>query len=406
MWLLAIGTWQIAFAQQSPIEVSFSVLPDGYPNVTVRNNYSRSITGFIMTVNPAGAGSNIRDEVRSYHDVYINNHHDRKIARGDSLTIPVPHIVGTDATKLEPRFMAVVFEDGTAWGDDHWISKITSMRKRLAEEIQVLQGILDLGIQANLPGDALLAQVENERSLRAIQNQTAELEVSLIDNLALDNMVEGLRSIAVVDQTSIRGKAFRRLGARMEEWRLALASAVSPVLKNISLTDVPLTNVSRQHVRFVRSATPLPIALRSTMKMPFTMLQAECTAANSSFVVPAVNNPNNCGTTIWELVATASDGARLDVGQTTAFGQCYGNYTDCQGTFHNPTNTGMAGIKFAPHSFLDNNTPAVKFGWSIDNWQAASYQACSCTDPDPDGETETSPTKGVILSPFWIHDCS
>jgi hypothetical protein len=51
--LILVGTWQLGLCQQSPIEINFLVLSDGHPVVAVTNNYSRPITGFIMTVNPA-----------------------------------------------------------------------------------------------------------------------------------------------------------------------------------------------------------------------------------------------------------------------------------------------------------------------------------------------------------------
>lgn len=394
--LLFAGICQSGWCQQPRIEAAFSVLQDGHPVMTIKNNYVHPITGFIMTVNPGGANLSTSDEARSYHDVYINHHYDRKIARGDSQTIAVPYIVGIDVSTLKPQVRAVVFEDGSSWGEDPWISKIAAMRRRLFEELAVLQEVVENGIKASSPVETLVTQVEAERNLRQLADQSADLEISLIDNLAVDNFVQGIRDAPLSSGNPRALSKAVSLRARLQEWRQALGGASSP-----PVSSAPHTPLGSPEAR-VQPPTYVLASLKAKLAMPFSIIQQQCTVSNASFMV---GTPTSCGTVAWELVAMASDGVKLDEGQTTAFGQCYGNYTDCDGTFHPGTSTPTAAVHLQQSSFTDGNTPAVKFGWKIDNWQAATYQACSCDDPDPSGETENPPVLGAILGTFFIHDC-
>ena len=111
--------------------------------LAIRNTYKLPVTAFIMTVNPAGGESLSGGEVRSYFDVHINYKGDAEIAPGALYEVPVAHLLGIGASSLKPRIRAMVFSDGSTWGETTWISKILDMRGRASDELEAVKAILD-----------------------------------------------------------------------------------------------------------------------------------------------------------------------------------------------------------------------------------------------------------------------
>jgi hypothetical protein len=109
----------------------------------------------------------------------------------------------------------------------------------------------------------------------------------------------------------------------------------------------------------------------------------------------------------WDLRLTASDGTVIDMGSATAYGACFGNYTDCANVYHAATNTGAAGVKLGLAHYYDQNGDSyeIVFAWSLDNWSSATYNSCSCNDVNPNGVTEVPPVRNFIFSQIVKYIC-
>src|SRR3954465_9149917 len=92
-----------AFAGNGNLHFATSVATDsGKPILSVTNNYTEPITGFVMTVNPYGYKSDHQAHDDIYYDIFINYLGDDPIPTGSSRQRPVAFIEGTPYDDLRP----------------------------------------------------------------------------------------------------------------------------------------------------------------------------------------------------------------------------------------------------------------------------------------------------------------
>jgi len=389
---------QTGSAQRRPVDITLDMLSDGHPVVTIKNNSVSPITGIVMTVNPSGGDASTGSQVRSYFDVYINRGHDLRILSAGSHTMPVAHVVGIDKSTLKPQIRAVIFEDGSKWGDVLWVSKIVRMRKRLFDELGTVGELLDRGISSNSSADQIRTEIERERDIRVNENQSSEVEISQIDNMVLAHAAEELRRTSQVNSSQANTELpIAHLKRSLEMWRRHLGSARTPRDEQGTSQLMPSFNSNSRAASTVPNfgVRLKPAALKGlprTLPPSYIAYAASCDAADVSVQITPTTV---CGTRLFELMTRITDGTVIDMGQAVATGQCIGSYTDCQGTPHNAT-TSLPPTRIFFHNPLASGVE-VQFSWTLDEYTQATFTGCSCNDPNPQGSTLVPPVDQPFL---------
>lgn len=401
--LFAFLLGQIASAQQQPFDVTPGMLSDGHPAVTIKNNSVYPITGIIMTVDPSGGASVTGNEVRSYFDVYINRNHDLRILSGGSHTFPVAHIVGIDKSTLNPQIRAVVFEDGSTWGDVSWVSKITSMRKRLFEELGTAGDLLEKGVRGNASADQIRSEVERERDVRINEDRFSDVEIPRIDAAILAHVSRELRraSQANSGSQSKTEAPIVHLKRHLEMWRRYVGSARSMPAPGTGQITSSFNATSHRASSGSNLGAKLRLASLRTSPGTLSHSAPYVVSCDATDVSVQIGPRTTCGSVNFDLKAMTTDGEVIDFGLAASNAQCIASYTDCQGTFHDAS-TSPPATRIFVHDSIANGTEA-EFHWILDNYTQASFTACSCDDPNPNGQNLVNPVNiPVIASPATV----
>lgn len=168
--------------------VSYAYSPTPAAQVRVTNNYSSPLTGVvIVTVGPHG-GRGI-----TWFDSAINFRHDQPIKPGESRTFAVGHALNQDASTLQPKVMAVTFDDLSSAGDSQWVFRFHSRRKAAYEEIAAVSALLGQALSEHQPNDEIIATLHGlQGSLRTSNpDKHARAAASLVIEAAMSNLERG-----------------------------------------------------------------------------------------------------------------------------------------------------------------------------------------------------------------------
>jgi hypothetical protein len=170
--LLAATT---ALAQEQPVAISVTTT-DGHPMVNVRNLNTLPLEAFLLVVSPAETNQPM---THMLYDVHANYKHDTPIPPNASTDLPLPvlRVTSTGNANLPtsavsnvpvPILCAVIFSDGTTWGDGACIQDLLSRRKALAACLQDVMALLQRIADQHLDREqaiAVLQQAWKERRL-------------------------------------------------------------------------------------------------------------------------------------------------------------------------------------------------------------------------------------------------
>jgi len=159
-----------ALAQEQPVSISVTTA-NGHPMVSVKNTHTLPLEAFLIEVNAATTNQRI---TRMFYDVHANYKHDTPISPGASTELPLPVSTVTPTASATsavssvpiPVLCAVVFSDGTTWGDGACIQDLLSRRKALAACLQDVMALLQRITDQNLTREqalAILQQAWKER---------------------------------------------------------------------------------------------------------------------------------------------------------------------------------------------------------------------------------------------------
>jgi hypothetical protein len=137
-----------ALAQEQSVAISVTTI-DGHPMVSVRNLNTLPLEAFLLEVSSAETN---QPTIHMSYDVHANFKHDTPISPGSSTELPLPVLTVTQpgnaslpigAPKVyAPVLCAVIFLDGSTWGDGACIQDLLSRRKALAASLQDVMGLL------------------------------------------------------------------------------------------------------------------------------------------------------------------------------------------------------------------------------------------------------------------------
>jgi hypothetical protein len=168
----------------------------GQPIATVRNNCSSPITGLIIkskwrSVRGSGsAGAVITFDPSTNDPAYA------PIPGGGTREFTVGYDVGGDTSRAHPELKAVIFADGSTYGDPDWVAELRGVRRCFIEELAAVELVLTRAKENGLDNHAIISLVEERRSSlkAAIPENSAtgtigcRLSVELIDDTAVDNL--------------------------------------------------------------------------------------------------------------------------------------------------------------------------------------------------------------------------
>lgn len=214
----------LATAKQQ--DVSISVIKDtDHPMVSIFNGYSGSIEGFLITVDTAQGGKPL---TRIYYDVHSNYKHDIAVVPGTSQQVPLPRVVGQDLPL--PTLRAVLFSDGTAWGDDSWVQELLHRRKVLLDRLEEVMGVLQNISAQNLEREDALDMIEKARKARrdATPGATPEERVwnDQVFYMAIKNLQGNPRGNGKIPDLPV---TLKRLNRALTAWFSDLQTAQPPL---------------------------------------------------------------------------------------------------------------------------------------------------------------------------------
>ena len=153
-----------ALAQEQLVSISVTTA-NGHPMVSVKNTHALPLEAFLIEVNEATTNQRI---TRMFYDVHANYKHDTPISPGASTELPLPVSTVTPAGNATsavssvpvPVLCAVVFSDGTTWGDGACIQDLLSKRKALAACLQDVMALLQQITNQDLTREQALAVLQ------------------------------------------------------------------------------------------------------------------------------------------------------------------------------------------------------------------------------------------------------
>jgi hypothetical protein len=156
-----------ALAQEQPVSISVTTTDD-HPMVSIKNMHSLPLEAFLVEVNAAATNQRM---TRMFYDIHSNYKHDKPVSPGASTELSLPVSTVTPAANANsptsvvssvpvPVLCAVVFSDGTTWGDGACIQDLLSRRKALASCLQDVMALLQQIADQNLAREQALAVLQ------------------------------------------------------------------------------------------------------------------------------------------------------------------------------------------------------------------------------------------------------
>lgn len=208
-------------AQSDLVNLSVAETKDG-PVFVVTNHNTPAITSFLVTA-PSLTKSG-KPLTRFYFDTYVNYRRDYPIVTRDSEQMPLPHVAGRPAP--QPILRAVIFEDGSSWGEASWVDELLQRRALALRALNNIDRILEAAATQNLSRENLLDALQQERAREAAVNPGLRPEDGvLLDSVfqtAIANLSGGMQGNGKIPKVS---EAIFYLKHMLNSWRGQLQSA-------------------------------------------------------------------------------------------------------------------------------------------------------------------------------------
>jgi hypothetical protein len=182
-----------ALAQGSIVRMSVATV-NGRPVISVFNGHRLPIEAFLVTVDISGKGGHL---TRIYYDVHVSYKHALPVVGGTSRQVPLPHIVG--ATQPVPTLRAVIFSDGTTWGEKSWVDELLRRRTILADRLQEVMALLQKVSDDKLTKDQGIAFLQHAREERKLAATGATPEEQVVQDLPFYSAIKSIDPPKEVD---------------------------------------------------------------------------------------------------------------------------------------------------------------------------------------------------------------
>lgn len=213
--MLMAGT---AMGQSSGNRVSVVYSLSPRPHLTVTNNYSSPLIGMVIVMSTADATHRIVDGC--WFDSGTNFVRQPPLKTGQSYSWPVGPL--DEASDLQPRLMAVAFEDSKPAGDPQWLHELHVRRQAAYDEIGVVTTLLNQAVAQDQPSaqiDSTLRNMKDALEKNKMQDAEARVAASIVLETATVDLESAGAGGASGDGQKTIGTTILPLFA---EWRAAL----------------------------------------------------------------------------------------------------------------------------------------------------------------------------------------
>jgi hypothetical protein len=132
------------FPEKPPVQFQILQTAEHEPRIVVTNLHQYALTAFIARTDPA-AGDSITNTM--VFDALARVGLLAPVPRGLSFVTGVPHVVGESFP--DPVLVAAVWEDGSTFGPDDLLARISSARSALADSYDRAIAMLQTGLDKN-----------------------------------------------------------------------------------------------------------------------------------------------------------------------------------------------------------------------------------------------------------------
>lgn len=136
------------------VSMTYSLKPQ--PRVTVTNDYSSPLTGLVIIVTSKAAPNRTAGVI--WYDSGLYFTHNSPLDPGQSYSFRVGPV--NKAPSLQPRIMAVAFQDGESFGSRHWLSEVHLRRQAAYKEIGAVTALLKEALARHEPNAEIVSTLK------------------------------------------------------------------------------------------------------------------------------------------------------------------------------------------------------------------------------------------------------
>ncbi len=158
------------FPEKPPVLFEFAESAEHRPLIIITNLHQYPLTAYVVQTEPKSA--NDTPQTLTYDALTRMGGLLAPIPRSLSHKIGVPHIVG--APVPDPKLVAAVWEDGSTFGPDDLLARISNIRKAQADSYDLAIATLKTGLEKNWSVEEYVTAAQKLRP--ALPSQPASME--------------------------------------------------------------------------------------------------------------------------------------------------------------------------------------------------------------------------------------
>jgi hypothetical protein len=361
--LLSLTVWVVGVAAiycmgEGPhYAANVVITADSRPTIQLTNLSESPLTAFIITTEISDPKLGHRVEL--YFDNVVNYGHDRSLMPRKSAMIPLPFVVGSDPTMNSSKVRAVIFEDGTTFGELFWVRRLLARRNALLHNLQQVRTfLLDHSRMLHSRSEIIS---DLKQFMRVSSTDSVDPYLDFVRKMVPVMASENLIQPPDYEENGEFAAQFAALTSNLEHWQ-----------------------------KLVRDSKPTSF----TETRDFS---EETTVTTSAYVCapPILSDTKildlGCGSSVHNLKAQMGQ-RTIDYGDHTVYGACWGARIDCDGVSRpSGTNEGFI-IKPNPFEWQPLSDGSWRLLWQFRNFTLNPTVGCYCTDPNPNGTKAATTT--------------
>ncbi len=215
------------FPERPPVQLEFAEDAEHRPLLIITNSYQFSLTAYAVQIGQKSASERPQTLI---FDALTRVGLLATVPKGLSHKIGVPHIVGGPVP--DAKLVAAVWEDGSTFGPDELLARITDSRRALADSYDRAIATLQNGLDKNWTAEEYLTASQQLKPPMPPQMATVEDAQAASERLTAQTMpshtiTDNMQHAVQRDGSSARGaKLARVLLKNFEQSRDALRQAL------------------------------------------------------------------------------------------------------------------------------------------------------------------------------------
>lgn len=146
------------FSERPPVQFEVEQNTEHGPRILITNLHQYALTAFVVQTQPQAANDTPQTLII---DALTRVGGLAPIPRGLSYAMGVPHVVGGRVP--DAKFVAAVWDDGSTYGPDDLLARISNARKTLADSYDRAIVVLQTGLEKNWPAEQYLSAAQELR---------------------------------------------------------------------------------------------------------------------------------------------------------------------------------------------------------------------------------------------------